>query len=75
MDKDRAAELLEALEIANTLRLRHQMELLQQNKPLSNEIETNSLGKIERDLLKESFKIVNDFKKIISYIFKLDKIY
>ena len=75
LEKDRAAELLEALEIVNTLRLRHQIDLLQQNKPLSNEIDTNSLGKIERDLLKESFKIVNDFKKIVSYIFKLDKIY
>src|SRR5574344_577747 len=75
LDKDRAAELLEALEIVNTLRLRHQIDLLHQNKRLSNEIDTNSLGKIERDLLKESYKIVNGFKKIVSYIFKLDKIY
>ena len=57
------------------IHLLREIDLLQQNKPLSNEIDTNSLGKIERDLLKESFKIVNDFKKIVSYIFKLDKIY
>ncbi|MCT7517781.1 DUF294 nucleotidyltransferase-like domain-containing protein [Aliarcobacter cryaerophilus] len=75
LDKGKAAELIEAFEIANTLRLKNHLELLQKNRPLSNEIDANNLGKIERDLLKESFKIVNDFKKIISYIFKLDKIY
>jgi len=75
LEKDKAAELIEAFEIVNSLRLKHQLELLQQNKPLSNEVDTNSLRKIERDLLKESFKIINEFKDFISYIFKLDKIF
>ena len=29
---------------------------------------------IERDLLKDSFKIINEFKKFISYTFRIDKI-
>jgi len=74
LKKDKAAELLEAFEIVNTLRLKSQLDNLQYNKVLNNEIDTHSLGKIERDLLKESFKIINEFKKFISYIFKIDKI-
>ena len=75
IEKNMAAELIEAFEIVNTLRLKHHLDAINNNKAISNEIDTNSLGKIERDLLKESFKIVNEFKKFISYIFKLDKIY
>lgn len=75
LEKDKAAQLIEALEIANNLRLKNHLDLIQQNKPISNEININSLGKIERDLLKESFKIVNEFKTFITYTFKLDRIY
>ena len=75
LEKTKAAELIEAFEIVNTLRLKHHLDAINNSKVISNEIDTNSLGKIERDLLKESFKIVNEFKKFISYIFKLDKIY
>ena len=75
IEKNMAAELIEAFEIVNTLRLKHHLDAINNSKVISNEIDTNSLGKIERDLLKESFKIVNEFKKFISYIFKLDKIY
>ncbi|WP_418180216.1 DUF294 nucleotidyltransferase-like domain-containing protein [Aliarcobacter lanthieri] len=75
IEKDKAAELIEAFEIVNTLRLKNHIELLQQNKPISNEIDIEELGKIERDLLKESFKIVNEFKSFISYRFNLNKIF
>ncbi|MFW2577594.1 DUF294 nucleotidyltransferase-like domain-containing protein [Aliarcobacter butzleri] len=75
LEKTKAAELIEAFEIASTLRLKNQLDCIQEGIPLTNEINTNDLGKIERDLLKESFKIVVEFKKFINYIFKLDKIY
>ncbi|MFW3440221.1 DUF294 nucleotidyltransferase-like domain-containing protein [Aliarcobacter butzleri] len=75
LEKTKAAELIEAFEIASTLRLKNQLDCIQEGVPLTNEINTNDLGKIERDLLKESFKIVVEFKKFINYIFKLDKIY
>lgn len=70
-----AAEIIEAFDIVNTLRLTNHINLINNAKTISNELDTEALGKIERDLLKESFKIVNEFKKFISYIFKLDKIY
>ncbi|XPV54897.1 MAG: putative nucleotidyltransferase substrate binding domain-containing protein [Halarcobacter ebronensis] len=41
---------------------------------INNEIDTHKLSKIERDLLKDSFKIVLAFKKFIIYSFKIDKI-
>lgn len=75
IDKKMAAEIIEAFDIVNTLRLTNHINLINNAKTISNELDTEALGKIERDLLKESFKIVNEFKKFISYIFKLDKIY
>eukprot|EP01029_Cantina_marsupialis_P010200 TRINITY_DN232556_c0_g1_i1.p1 TRINITY_DN232556_c0_g1~~TRINITY_DN232556_c0_g1_i1.p1 ORF type:complete len:323 (-),score=40.23 TRINITY_DN232556_c0_g1_i1:115-954(-) len=69
-----ASELLEAFEVLNTLRLKSQLHKLQDNKKINNEIDTHKLGKIERDLLKDSFKIVSSFKKFITYTFKIDKI-
>jgi CBS domain-containing protein len=74
IEKDKAAELLEAFDVVNTLRLKAQLEDIQAGKKINNEIDTHSLGKIERDLLKDSFKIVIEFKKFINYVFKIDKI-
>ena len=44
-------------------------------KKINNEINSHNLGKIERDLLKDSFKIINEFKRFISYTFRIDKIF
>ncbi len=74
LEKQMANELLEAFEVLNTLRLKAQLQKLQDNKKLNNEIDTHILGKIERDLLKDSFKIVINFKKFITYTFKIEKI-
>lgn len=74
LDKDKAAELLEAFDAVNTLRLKAHLDDIQSGKKITNEIDILALGKIERDLLKDSFKIVNEFKKFINYTFKIDKI-
>ena len=74
IEQDTAHELLEAFDVLNTLRLKSHLQKLQDGKEINNEVDTHSLGKIERDLLKDSFKIVNDFKKFINYTFKIDKI-
>jgi CBS domain-containing protein len=74
LEKNRAAELTEAFDFVNTLRLKYQLQTIQSGKKINNEIDTHTLGKVERDLLKDSFKIVNEFKKFISYTFKIDKI-
>ena len=74
LEKELGSELLEAFEVLNTLRLKAQLQKLQDKKEIDNEIDTHSLGKIERDLLKDSLKIVNNFKKFINFSFKIDKI-
>ncbi len=74
IETEMASELLEAFEVLNTLRLKAHLHKKQDNKKIDNEIDTHSLGKIERDLLKDSFKIVNSFKKFITYSFKIDKL-
>ena len=74
LEKEKADELLEAFDIVNTLRLKSQLNKVLENKEINNEVDTHNLGKIERDLLKDSFKIVIDFKQFIAYTFKTDKI-
>ena len=74
LQKDKAAELIEAFDVVNNLRLKAQLEHIQDGKKINNEVDTHTLGKIERDLLKDSFKIVNEFKKFINYTFRIDKI-
>ncbi len=74
IESEMASELLEAFEVLNTLRLKAHLNKKQDTKKIDNEIDTHLLGKIERDLLKDSFKIVNNFKKFITYSFKIDKL-
>lgn len=74
LDQELASELLEAFDVLNTIRLKSQLQKLQDNKPIDNLVDTHTLGKIERDLLKDSFSIVTNFKKFITYTFKIDKI-
>jgi CBS domain-containing protein len=74
LDSELASELLEAFDVLNTIRLKAQLQKLQDAKTIDNLVDTHTLGKIERDLLKDSFSIVTNFKKFITYTFKIDKI-
>lgn len=71
LSKEDATNLLETLEVINTLRLHAQLEKQNRDEPIDNYIELNMLGKLEKDLLKEALKTVNEFKKTVSYHFKL----
>ena len=74
LDENMGNELLEAFDVLGTLRLKAQLKSYQCKKNINNEIDTLSLGKIQRDLLKDSLSIVIDFKKFISHSFQIDKI-
>ena len=74
IEKRKAEELLEAFDFVNSIRLKTHLEYIHNGNKINNEIDTNNLSKIERDLLKDSFKIVNEFKKFISFSFRIDKI-
>jgi CBS domain-containing protein len=74
MNKEDAEDLLEALEVINTLRLNSQLEKLEKGNEIDNYISLTSLGKLERDTLKEALKTVEKFKKVVSYHFHLSMV-
>ncbi len=74
MNKEDAENLLEALEIINTLRLHSQLDKLEKEKEIDNYICLTTLSKLERDTLKEALKTVEEFKKVVSYHFHLSMV-
>ena len=74
LEKDIASELIEALGLLSRMRLQGHLRQMQRAEPITNIIDVNSLSKIERDMLKDSFVIVNSFKKLISHHFHLDRL-
>ncbi len=61
-DKNFATELLESFDTMSGMRIR------------ANEIDPNELSKVQKDLLKDSFKVVNKFKKFLSFHFHLNMV-
>lgn len=74
MKKEDAADLLETLEVLNTMRLHAQLKKKEKGMSIDNYISWKSLNKLERDMLKEAVKIVEAFKKRISYHFHLSRV-
>lgn len=74
MNKEDARELIETLEIINTLRLHSQLEKREKEQEIDNYISLTSLNKFERDTLKEAVKTVEAFKKRVSYHFHLNMV-
>lgn len=74
MSKEDAGDLLETLEAINTLRLHAQLDKLEKGKPIDNYISLPTLGKLERDMLKEALKTIEQFKKRVGYHFHLNMV-
>ncbi len=68
------AELIEAFTYMSTLRAEAGLEKAVQGLPQDNYVNPKALNKLKRELLRDSFKIVNEFKKFITYHFKLGMI-
>jgi len=73
-EKQFSVELIEALAFLSTLRLQTGLTKLKHKEALDNYIAPGQLNKLERDLLKDSLKIVNEFKKLVTYHFKLNMV-
>lgn len=69
-DKRFASELIEAYDTLLSIRLRFMLSQKQATEE-QNYINPNLLSKTDRDLLKDAFKIVNTFKKFLTYHFHL----
>ena len=67
-------ELIEAFTFMSTLRTKAGLQKIEQGLPQDNYLNPKALNKLERELLRDSFKIVNEFKKFATYHFKLGMI-
>ncbi len=72
IDREFTSELIESFNFLLTLRLKFRLEKIDNNGELDNYINPSKLTILEKDLLKDSFKIVNKFKKFITYHYKLN---
>jgi len=73
-EKKFSTELIESLAFLMALRLQAGLDEIKQGKAHDNYINPSQLSKLERDLLKDAFKVVNEFKKFITYHFKLNMV-
>jgi CBS domain-containing protein len=72
IDKAFATELIECFDTLSSIRLKAMLE--SQELQESNYINPQKLEKNQRDLLKDSFKIINKFKKFMSFHFHLEMV-
>ena len=72
--KELASELIESFTVLLTLRLKFRLEKIDSMEELDNYINPDVLNSLEKDLLRDSFKVVDTFKKFITYHYKLNHI-
>jgi len=65
LPKDLGSDLKEAYTFLQTLRLRSQIEKLSEGRDPDNYVNPEKLSKLERDLLKDTLKIVEEFQSFI----------
>jgi CBS domain-containing protein len=74
IDRETTSQLIEAFNFLLTLRLKARLEKIDKNLELDNYVNPSSLTILQRDLLKDSFKIVDNFKKFLIYHYKLSTV-
>ena len=74
IEKSFAREIVEAFDTLSFLRLNRQLEEIARGEKPNNIIDSDELGKIRRDLLRDSLEIVERFKRFIEREFKLDRL-
>ncbi|MGM0623157.1 MAG: putative nucleotidyltransferase substrate binding domain-containing protein [Campylobacterota bacterium] len=72
LDKEFASELTESFNFLITLRLKASLQKLDRGDSVDNLINPNSLTTLEKDMLRDTFKIVNRFKKYLTSKYRLE---
>ena len=72
LDNESAKELIMAFNFLTSLKLKSNLEKLDRKEKIDNYINPNNLSTMEKDLLKDSFKIVNKLKKKLEFHFRLN---
>ncbi len=73
-DEQTTADIIEALDFMSMLRLRTQIEAWDRGEAADTYIVPSRLTRLDRNLLKDSLRIVKQFKQDISYHFKLNMV-
>lgn len=71
-DDEFASEVTEAFNFLCTIKLKSNLEKMDAAQTIDNYINPDNLNRMEKDLLKESFKIVNKLKKKLENHYKLN---
>ncbi len=72
LDKEFAGELIESFNYFHTLKLRTSLQKIDTGSLADNYINPDSLRTIDKDMLKDAFKVVNRFKKFLIARYKLE---
>jgi len=72
LDKEFASELTESFNFLLTLRLKSSLQKLDNGKEADNFVNPDNLTTLEKDMLRDTFKIVNRFKKYLTNKYRLD---
>ena len=72
LEEEFAKELTMAFNFLMNLKLKSNLDKLDKKANIDNYIDPNSLNTMEKDLLKDSFKIINKLKKKLEFHFKLN---
>ena len=72
LDREFVSELIEAFNFLLTLRLKARLEKIDCELEPDNYINPSNLNTLEKDLLRDSFKIVDKFKKFLTFHYKLN---
>jgi CBS domain-containing protein len=72
IDRELSGDLIESFTFFLNLRLSSNLNHLGRGEDTSNYIDPKKLSKIEKDLLKDALKIVDQFKKFLTYHYKLN---
>jgi len=72
LDREFTEDLIESYTFLLTLRMKYNLEKIDKNIAPDNYIKPSRLSKIEKDLLKDSFKTVDKFKKFLTFHYKLN---
>lgn len=70
--EDFTADLIEAFDFMGMLRLRHQFAAMDRGEAYDNMLDVGQLRGFERNLLRDSLKIVKQFKADVSHHFRLN---
>lgn len=65
-------DLIETLRMLMSLKLRNNLRQRSLGQPISNLVELNSLGALDRDQLKEALSIIRQFKQFLRHHYRLE---